>query len=108
MSPDDTNQPQAEAKKFYVPSHTWFIAPFPRPTDQVELIRHIRQMGVVIANGKEGTVIPIFSDLDLAERFVAKLDDRDSYKPLSFDSSLGIAEVLYRLIELGETHVLFD
>lgn len=108
MSKNEAEAPLGGKYQFWVSGPTWFIAPFPRPTDPAELVRGIRQMGIETASGKEGTVIPLFSDLDLAERFVAKLDDGDKYKPLTCDSNLGIAAILAELMKLGETHVLFD
>jgi hypothetical protein len=53
-------------------------------------------------------IIPVFSDLDLAQRFVERLGDGADYKPISTPTPEEFAIVLYRLAQLGETHVVFD
>lgn len=85
----------------------WVLARTPRPDNPPDVIRSIRRM-VVGTDEWDGTIVPVFTDDDLADRYHASLDDTDEYSPLPLNDHAELCVVILGLKELGETHVIFD
>ena len=104
MQPDDGGPEY----RILVPSHTWFIGRLPRPATLRATAEGIMNAVVTFASGKQRTMVPVFTDSDLAESFLARQDSPLSHKPFTVGTLLETAAVFFALRELGETHLIFD
>jgi len=95
--------------EFLVCGHLWLIAPKPRPEELTKLCKSILRAEIVRQDGTKGRHVPVFTDSDLAYRFIEGLEGKGAaLKPFSSPTLEEFAVILLNLLELGDTHLGFD
>lgn len=92
-----------DSNEFLVVGPLWFVAPFPRPHGTEETATAVTK--VVTDSGSHAAV---FTDLDLADRFLESIGSRERLKPFTLPDKWRFAEFLRLLQSLGETRLAFD
>jgi len=94
---------------FTVVGPLWLIAPCPQPTALVELCKTIVRGFVKSKGGTLVPYVPVFTDGDLAYRFVERLGQvPGKLKPFMCPTLKELVILLQALVALGETRVGFD
>lgn len=107
MDPDDEDD--APYPEFLVNGHLWLIAPIPRPEGTLEVCRSVVRIEVELRGGSTAKCVPVFTDSDLAYRFIEKSSNNSqTWKPFSCPTVEEFAVVLLTLLGIGDTHLGFD
>lgn len=98
-----------DPNEFIIAGNLWLIAPAPRPADLTELCQSLLLVDTVLANGVTGLYAPVFTDIDLAYRFIERHGESiEGLEPFSCNSPERFAAILQKMLELGHLHVGFD
>lgn len=92
---------------FLITGRLWCLARFPRATEPGAVFRTLRLVEVSYA-GATGMAVPVYTDLDLAERALRRMDDGGRYQPLAFETAQDFAAAMAELMRSGQTRVVFD
>ena len=105
---DDTGGGPLRPTQFLLPEAWVFLAPYPGPSDPVELCRTLHQFTVPF-DGRNWTAVVAFTDQALAEEYTEKLGDTGAtLKPLAWRTYDELAITLARLAQQGVECVYFD
>ena len=88
---------------FFIPGHLWLIVAKPKPATMEALCRSL-----VRAATPKGPFVPVFTDTDLAYRFIERHGQTDNFEPLSSPTPDEFAVILEGLMAAGYTHLAFD
>lgn len=106
---DNAPNDRVEYDDFLVAGPVYLLAPFPRPSDQVALLRGCLRLTSHDREGIAGDCLAVFTDLDLAEKCRSDLvETRSKLKPLTFPDKYAFADALVVLLAIGETHLGID
>lgn len=90
---------------------TWpmfVVAPYPHPTATDELLASFVTGVSAAADGAAAEYVCVFTDLDLAQRFLSEHDLADDHRVLTFPDTANFAAALDGLAARGRTHVGVD
>jgi hypothetical protein len=92
---------------------TWFVGPFPRPAQAIDLIERIVTLNVGKEEGMLREVPVVFRKLEFAQECVKELDRKwpdkaGRLKPFASETPLEFARALEILIQQGHTHIAID
>jgi len=94
--------------EFVFVGRLWVVAPWPRPTDHQDFVKSICNLVLSTQGKPDGTIVPLFTELEGAEAFVARQDEPSNWKPISTQDLADFKLLLVGLLLLGETHVIID
>jgi len=95
--------------EFIITGNLWLLAPAPRPADLTELCESVLLVDAILAEGRKRSYVPVFTELDLAYRFIERHGEGiEGLEPFSCRSPERFAGVLQKMLELGCLYVGFD
>jgi hypothetical protein len=103
-----TDKPFDEGE-FLVAGRLWLLIPSNVPTELGELCKYFLRAMLLRPDGTTGQHVVVFTDVDLARRFVERLGERGKVlRPVACETLENEIALVEKLLELGDTHLGFD
>jgi hypothetical protein len=84
------------------------VASRPDAGDPAELAQAVYR-GVLVAPGARIPFVPVFTDEDLAARFVERQAQQGkTFYPFTFGNTTSFVDLLKKLLSLGDSNIAFD